>query len=504
MDNLHLVPAPIQWEAMAPIIGVTLTGILAMAIEMVRPRQTNNVIVITCLLGLVASFGIALYYWQLPPSESFGIRFTGATGPVGGGLFLHDRFGQIITLLLIAISFVTVLFSEGYLREKRIPFGEYYPLILWSAVGGMIMATTRDLLIVFLGLETLSISLYVLAGLSSKEKRSQESALKYFLLGAFASSFMLFGIALMYGATGTTHVSGISEVFASQAGEGALGKIAYAGLGLILIGFGFKAALVPFHMWTPDVYQGAPTSVTGFMAAGSKVAAFAALFRFLDSAVALRETWIPILTVLAVITMTGGNLIALAQKDVKRILGYSSIAHAGYLLAAIVAWATAKDVGGAQVGSGTLLFYLISYSVMTLGAFAVLTLSSRGGKEGTLLEDFYGLWRRAPFAAAMMIIFMASLAGIPPTGGFVGKFLIFKDLLDSHLGWLAIVLAVNSVISVFYYLKIVMAICVKEPELRPNAFSKMNSGLFAACALCGMLLLTLGILVDPLRQWLGF
>ncbi len=504
MDNPITLPAPIDWVAIMPMIGVTVTGIIAMIIEMIRPKQTNNSIVWTCLIGLAFCFGYMLSTWNHGVSESFGARFSFGTGPVNGGLFIHDRFGQVIQLLLITIAFITILFSDGYLREKKIPFGEYYPLVLWSVVGGMIMSTTRDLLIMFLGLETLSIALYVLAGLSNKEKRSQESALKYFLLGAFASGFMLFGIALVFGATGTTHIAGIPALFSNAAGLGVLGKVTYVGIGLILIGFGFKAALVPFHMWTPDVYQGAPTTVTAFMAAGSKVAAFAALYRFLDATVDLRNVWQPVLTTLAILTMFVGNLIALAQKDAKRILGYSSIAHAGYILAAILAWAGSKEFGIIGQGQGTLLFYLISYSLMTIGAFSILTLSGRNGKEGTLLEDYYGLWKRAPFAAAMMIIFMASLAGIPPTGGFVGKLLIFRDLISAKMTWLAIILAINSVISVFYYLKIVMAVCVKEPELRPNGFAKQSAGLFVACGLCGLLIMVIGFLADPFRSWLGF
>lgn len=502
MNSALAQPAPIPWEALLPLIAVATTGIVAMLIEMIWPRRSNDVIVWICIVGLAAAAGCVVYHWNLPALESFGPRFDNAQGSVGGGLFLHDRFGQIIQLTLIATAFLTVIFSEGYLREKRLAFGEFYPLVMWAAMGGMIMATSRDLLIVFLGLETLSIALYVLAGLSQKDKRSQESALKYFLLGAFASGFMLYGISLIYGATGTTNIAGISELFSLKLPDPTAVNVAYAGMGLILVGFAFKVALVPFHMWTPDVYQGAPTVVTGFMAAASKVAAFAALIRFLDASMAMKDVWIPILTVLAVITMTVGNLIALAQKDAKRILGYSSIAQAGYILVAIVAWAKAKDIPNLTIGYETVAFYLIAYTVMTIGAFAVLSSAASKGKEGTLLEDLYGMWRRAPFPAAMMIVFMASLAGVPPTGGFFGKLFIFFDAVNANLVWLALILALNSVISVAYYLKIVQA-TLRDPEVHPTKFAPVNVGLFATCFLCAIGLFAIVLFIDPLKSWLG-
>lgn len=506
ISNMNLMPAPVYWEPLLPMLAVFGAGVLAMTSEIIWPKRTNNVIVLICLLGLAVGGGLIILDWSSglfhrEPMEFFGLKFGDGSDAFSGGLFIHDRFGQVVQLLLIAVTFLTVLFSEGYLRERKIPFGEYYPLILWSAVGGMIMVTTRDLIIFFLGLETLSIALYVLAGLNSSEKRSQESALKYFLLGAFASSFLLFGIALIYGATGTTHVSGIEMFMAKQPLDPTLIKVLFGGIALSLIGFAFKAALVPFHMWTPDVYQGAPTSVTAFMAAGSKVAAFCALVRFLGSAnhPDLSSVWLPALAVLAVLTMTVGNLIALAQRDAKRMLGYSSIAQAGYLLVAVIAWSAHPEL----IGTNTVVFYLAAYSLMTVGAFAVLSLTAQNGHEGTQLEDYYGLWKRAPFAAAAMIVFLASLAGVPPTGGFVGKFLIFRDAIEADYTWLAIVLGVNSVISAFYYLRLVMAVCVKEPELRETKFSKQNPGLFSTTAICMVAVLAMGILAGPVIKWIG-
>jgi NADH-quinone oxidoreductase subunit N len=488
LESIPPTPAPFDWPAMLPLLIVFGTGVAAMVIEMLWPRRNNNAIVWASLLGLAIS-GIAL------------VRIWGQSGESLGGLFTNDRFGQVTQLALIAITFVTVMYSEGYLRERRLSFGEYYPLILWATAGGMIMVTSRDLLIIFLGLEVLSISLYVLSGLSSRERRSQESALKYFLLGAFASGFLLYGIALIYGATGTTNALGIGALMHAQADATAV-KLLYAGIGLIIVGFGFKTALVPFHMWTPDVYQGAPTSVTGYMAAAVKVAAFAAFFRFLDASIDLTGVWVPVLGGLAALTMTVGNLIALVQKDAKRILGYSSIAHAGYILVALVAYGSLKG-SGAPADANTLTYYLVSYALMTIGAFAVLSLAARGGSEGTQLEDFHGMWRRAPVPAACMIFFMASLAGIPPLAGFIGKFLVFRDALNADLVWLALLLAVNSVISAFYYLRVVLAVCVNPPETGGARFSKANAGLLSACTVCAIALVALAVAYQPVSDWFG-
>lgn len=488
--NEELIPAPVDWMALLPILCVFGTGVLAMLIDMVRPRISNVLIAGVTVIGLAGAAIAVVYNWN-------------TVGNSLGGLFTSDRFGHVTQLLLIAVALLTCLYSEGYLREKRIACGEYYPLVLWSTVGGMIMVTTRDLMIMFLGLEVLSIALYVLAGLSSREKRSQEAALKYFLLGAFASGFLLYGIALVYGATGSTSASMISRFLELKSDMDVTNiRMLYAGLALVLVGFGFKAAVVPFHMWTPDVYQGAPTSVTGFMAAGSKVAAIAALFRFLDLSAGMAAIWIPMLLVLGVLTMTVGNLIALAQTDVKRILGYSSIAHAGYLLVAIAAYGS-LTADGTPIGSQTVLYYLVAYSLMTVGAFAVISLTAKGGKEGTRLEDLYGLWKNAPFVAGTMIVFMWSLAGLPPMAGFFGKYMIFTDLVDAGMISIALILAVNSVLSVFYYVRIVLAIVVKEPEIHATDFAKPNAGTIAVTAICALLVIGLGIAIAPFTDWMG-
>ncbi len=458
----------IEVAAIAPVLIVIVTGIIALIFEMARPKNNNVGTNIASILGL----GVAGFFaWQqlgLTPSESLG------------NMVVVDRFGAVMQILLVLACGITILFSEGYMREKKIAFGEFYPLVLWSTAGAMMMVTTKNLLMVFIGLEILSIALYVLAGLSRNEAKSEESAIKYFLLGAFATGFLLYGIALIYGATGSLHFDDIGRVWDGRVPQ--ISGLMLMGLALALVGFCFKAGFVPFHQWTPDVYQGAPTNVTAFMAAASKIAAVATLFRFLDACAPMQEYWGPVLFWIALLSMTVGNLVALAQKDIKRILAYSSIAHAGYILVAILAHAKVPS----QVGWGTLAIYLLSYSLMTIGAFIVISLGAKGGKEGTRLQHLNGLWQRSPWAAIALVVFMASLIGIPPTAGFLAKLQIFQDAVSANLWPLAIGLAVNSAISVYYYLGIAMAAFVNEqtdndvPTMRFSPSVGMATGICVA------------------------
>lgn len=476
-------PPAIEWTVILPILCVIGTGIVTLVLEMLQPKRNNNLIVGFGLAGLVVAGYFSMQQYSQPITETFG------------GMVVRDGFGTTMQLLVIGATMISILLSESYLREKRISFGEVYPLMLWSAAGAMIMATTRNLLMVFIGLEILSIALYVLAGLARKESNSEESALKYFLLGAFASGFLLFGIAFYYGATGSLDLRHFGEAMAG--GDPAIKALMLFGMGLMLIGFGFKAAFVPFHQWTPDVYQGAPTNVTAFMAAGSKIAAIAALYRLLDAAQPIKEYWIPALFWIAILTMTVGNLIALVQRDVKRILAYSSIAHAGYILVGLLAHAQRPD----DVGYATTAYYLLAYALMTIGAFAIVTLMAKDGREGTRLSDFHGLWKRAPLAAVAMVIFMASLIGIPPTAGFIGKFMIFSDAVSAGLVPLAIVLAVNSAISVYYYLGIALAVFVSDEEEGAPAI-RTGPALGAATAICAIGVIAASIFFSPLMRTL--
>jgi NADH-quinone oxidoreductase subunit N len=477
-------PVPsIDWLVILPIVIVITTGIVALTIEILRPKRNNNLIVGTCLLGLGIA-GVATV-WQ------FGMPATDTLAR----MVVRDQFGLIMQLLLILSAFLAILFSEGYLREKRIPFGEFYPLVLWSTAGGMVMAATQNLLGIFVGLELLSISLYVMAGMARNELQSEESALKYFLLGAFASGFFLYGMAFFFGATGSLHLDHIGTAW--EAGEHGRPLLIF-GLGLMLIGLGFKASLVPFHQWTPDVYQGAPTNVTAFMAAGSKVAAFAALWRVLEGSLPLVDLWVPVLFWLAILTMTVGNVVALVQRDVKRILGYSSVAHAGYILVALLA----HFRNPAEVGIGATAYYLFAYSLMTIGAFAIVSMTARDGREGTSIENLYGLWRRSPMMGVALVIFMASLIGVPITAGFFGKLFIFMDALRADLLPLAIVLAINSVISIYYYLGIALAAFVQEEEPEARPLGRMHGGLAASVAICAIGVMGIAIFMNPLLTWM--
>ena len=482
-------PLPMMdWSMIAPVVIVAMTGIIALCIEMARPKKNNDMIVLFSLLGL----GLA--------GAALAIQFNAnnyVDGESFAGMAVRDRFSLVMQLLLVGSAFLSIMFSEGYLREKRIPFGEFYPMLLWSTVGAMVMVASRNMLMIFLGLEVLSIALYVMAGMSRKESKSEESALKYFLLGAFASGFLLYGIAFIYGAMGSIHLDQIGSAW--MGGDTQVKTLLLFGLGLMLIGLSFKSSFVPFHMWTPDVYQGAPTNVTAFMAAGSKIAAVAALYRVATASGAMQEYWLPAMFWIAILTMTVGNLVALVQKDVKRVLGYSSIAHAGYILVAILAHVKAPG----KIGTDTISYYLLSYSLMTIGAFAVVSLSARSGKEGTKFDEITGLWKRAPLAAGALIVFMCSLIGIPGTAGFLGKLFIFQDALNADLAPLAIVLAVNSVISVYYYLGIGRAMFVSDETGEAVENLKLNNGLRSACVVCMIGIFGAFFFYSPLMQFLS-
>ena len=380
-----------------------------------------------------------------------------------GGMFVHDGFTVFFTLLFCAIAAIAVLLSWDYIKRTRINQAEYYALLLSATLGMVIMAASNDLITIFLGLELMSLSLYVMVGFRRNQLESNEAALKYFLLGAFASGFLLYGIALLYGGTGATNLQKIGEFLGDTPLAG--NTLVLVGGLLVLTGLLFKVAAVPFHRWTPDAYQGAPTSVTGFMSAGAKAAGFAALLRILIRALpSLTHDWQPMLAIVAMLTMTVGNVAALLQTNVKRMLAYSSIAHAGYVLVALVA--------GGNEGYAAAVFYLAAYSFMNLGAFALLTMMGKGTDEPVLVADLAGLGFRKPLAGLALTLFMISLGGIPPTAGFMGKILVFGAAVKAGLIWPLVVVGVlNSVVSVYYYLRITVALYMREPEGEPVALS---------------------------------
>jgi NADH-quinone oxidoreductase subunit N len=403
-------------------------------------------------------------------------------------MFLVDNYATFFKFIFLASSFLIIFVSMNYLKREEILHGEYFGLILFSTLGMMLLASGFDLVIIFLGLEIMSVSLYVLTGFRKGDLKSNEAALKYFLMGAFATGFLLYGIVMMYGSVGSTNLEQIIKTIAL--GEAGSSLMVWAGAGLLLVGFGFKIAAVPFHMWVPDVYQGAPTPITAFISAGPKAAGFAALLRvFLFSFVTIKVDWTTIVWIMAALTMTVGNIIAIAQSDIKRMLAYSSIAHAGYVLVALVA--------GGETGISSALFYLLSYTFMNIGAFTVVILLGRKGQENTGLDDYSGLATRSPLLAIMMSVFMFSLAGFPPTAGFMGKFYVFSAAVKSGFVGLVVIGVLNSLVSVYYYLRVVVIMFMRAPEPEaqriPIAF---GTGLVLLISVWGVL--HLGILPESL------
>lgn len=466
MTGYPPLPSDIWFAAIAPELVLTLTAMVVVLLGVSLRYRSYTPLVILSLVGIAVSAGLAVAFWG-QPQEAFA------------STVLSDQFAQVVRLILLGIAAIAALMAEPYMQEKRITFPEYFALVLFSTAGGMVMAAAQNLMVLFIGLEILSLSMYVMAGLARTETRSEEAALKYFLLGAFASGFLLYGIALIYGASGTTNLNELLPALFSPAPEKRL--LLYGGLALLLVGLGFKAALVPFHVWTPDVYEGAPTAAAAFMASAAKTAAFAAFIRVTVAFQPANALWVTVLAVLAMLTMSVGNLLALAQANLKRMLAYSSIAHAGYLLVGVVA---ISNFASARAGISAVLYYFIAYALMTMGAFAVASLMAHEGRESNLIEELAGLGTRSPHAAAMMTVFMLSLAGIPATAGFLGKFFLFNAALQQGaLGLLlAIVLAVNSVISAFYYLRLIVVMYFHPAEL--PALPKAGFGLQLAIALC--------------------
>ncbi len=410
------------------------------------------------------------------------------------GLVLIDAYGAFWKLLLYFVTGLTILLSYSYLKEERLYFGEYYGFILLSLSGMMVMVSSADLLTLYLGTELMSLSLYVMAGLKRSEPRSLEASAKYFVLGAFSSGILLYGISLLYGATGSTRLPEIAAAISERSLDDPL--LLFATI-LLAVGFGFKLAVVPFHMWTPDVYQGAPTSVTAFMAVASKAASFGAFLRvFIEGLGGLKANWSAIFLLLCLATLILGNIVALVQTNVKRMLAYSSIAHAGYALIGVVAAGRMGD----SSGIASVLLYLALYTFMTFGAFAIVAMLRKGGIEGEEIEDFTGLAKRQPVVALLMLIFMVSLAGIPPTAGFIGKLYVFMSAVEAGMAWLAVVALIFAVISAYYYLRLVMVMYMREPSdlssPTPQLVMSPTLSIVLACAVAGVVIF--GVYPNPL------
>lgn len=418
-----------------PVVILAGWAMALMFIDFAVPRDRKQWTGWLSLVGIGAALIYTLFQWNRPAST-----FT----PVGGHpMVVLDNFAVFLNAIYLITALLAVLLSVGYIHRARLERAEYFFLMLFSVSGMLLMGMANDLILVFLALELLSIPLYILSGFDNRNAESEESAMKYFLLGAFSSGFFVFGIALTYGATGST---ALPEIVQRIGSSGALGL---GGVAMLLVGFAFKVAVVPFHMWTPDVYEGAPTAVTAFMSVGAKVGGFAALMRVFGAGLTtLGAAWAPALAVLAALTMIVGNIAAISQQNIKRMLAYSSIANAGYIMMGVAASPRSAD------GIGSSLFYMLAYLFTNLGVFAiVIALERHEGQKGLLLEDYRGLAKRHPALALILAYLMLSLIGIPTTSGFTAKFFVFRSAVDAGLVWLVVIGALTSVVSAFYYIR---------------------------------------------------
>ncbi|HEY2386466.1 MAG TPA: NADH-quinone oxidoreductase subunit N [Candidatus Binatia bacterium] len=444
----------IDWIVLLPLLLISGFGLVFLMAGLFV--TDDEVLGWGALIGLGVTFGVS-------------VLLIGQHATAFNGTLVLDGYALFFDLLMLAVAILVVLMSMSYVEETGMGAGEYYALLFFALAGMIIMASAVDLILIFLGLEVMSVSVYVLAGAWRSQVRSNEASMKYFLLGAFATGFLLYGIALVYGATGSTHLEQIAEKIASPLDR----RLLMAGVAMLLVAFGFKVAAVPFHMWTPDVYEGAPTSVTALMAVAVKSAGFAAFARvFLHTFEALHADLSTLLWLLAVATMTVGNVLALAQRNIKRMLAYSSIAHAGYILLALTA--------GGPVGGAAALFYLFAYAWMNLGAFGVVLALGRRGEPHEEIDDYAGLGFRSPLLGTAMAIFMLSLTGIPPLAGFAGKLYIFTAAVREGYYALAVIGVLNSVISAGYYVRVVVVMFmtpgtpdVVRASLRPYLFTSI-------------------------------
>jgi NADH-quinone oxidoreductase subunit N len=461
-----MIPS-VDYIRILPELVVSVFGIIVMMADPLIPEHGSKK-----PLGVIAVIGVL-----------FGLGATAFQTGFYGSAFYNtvsvDTFSVFFHVVVLLIALVVILVSFEYLEVQRIRSGEYYALALFGTVGMMLMSAAVELVLIFIALEISSISTYILAGMRRRAAESAESSLKYFLLGSFATAFFLYGVALIFGATGTTNVYGIAHYFQTQQAT----AMAYLAVGLMFVGLGFKVASAPFHVWTPDVYEGAPAPVVAFMSTGPKAAAFAVLLRVLFATDA--PGWFWMIWLSAVLSMTLGNIGALVQQNVKRLLAYSSIAHAGYILVAIAA---AK-----QVGISAVIFYLASYAAMNVGAFAVVSHLASSGEKYVTLDDYAGLGRRSPLLAAILTIFLLSLIGIPVTGGFFAKFYVFSAALQSNLVGLTIIGVMNSAIAAYYYLRVIVYMYMRDERVEAPV-ARIPAGLGVGLAISLVATIYLGVM----------
>jgi NADH-quinone oxidoreductase subunit N len=481
------IPA-IDFNVVLQLMIVAGWATALLLLDFIVPEGQKRITAYMAAAGLVGSIIAGVLLWN-SNSSTFG------------GMIVLDNYAIVLNITFAVIGIIAIMLAVEYLPRHGIERSEFYPLMLLAITGMMLLGQGSDLIVLFLGLEMLSIVLYILAGFAYPKLSSEESAMKYLLIGAFAAGFLVFGIALLYGATGSSSLAEIAATLQRQTLVAESYTFLLAGAALVTIGFGYKISIVPFHMWTPDVYEGAPTPVTAFMSVGAKIAGFAALTRFLIEALPSQAAiWVPILSALAVLTMLVGNISAVVQTNVKRMLAFSSIGHAGYMLLGTIA--AGSTAFGQTVTSGrgieSLLFYMIAYALTNLGAFAVLIALEQRGEEAWDVADLAGLWHRNPWLAAAMAICMLSLAGVPLTAGFFGKLYLFSAAWEAGQSILAIVGVISSVIAAFFYLRIIAQMFMNDTARESTASTGLDLNIGLALAVLGVVVF--GLLPTPIIQ----
>ena len=481
----ELVTPNVNLGSILPELVVALAGTIAMVYDSFFPKDRVTTSVIS-LVGLAASAVLLVMMW-------------GDVQPAGAwnGMIAHDNLRLGFSFVFLLVSAMTVLISSVWVERENVPSGEYNALLMFATFGMMLMASGNDLVIIFLGLETLSIATYVMCGLRRGDLKSNESAMKYFILGSFASAFLLYGMALVYGATGSTNITEI----ATRVGNANFPALLLVGGAMMIIGFGFKVATAPFHIWTPDVYEGAPTPVTGFMAAGPKAAAFASFVRVfvlgfplvagVQASGYLHDSWMTALTVMAILSMTVGNIVAIMQTNVKRMLAYSSIAHAGYAMVGFIGAGAATNPADRDAAIASVAFYMLTYAITNLGAFAIVTLLGQKNDRRTEFEDYNGIGFKSPGLSFALSLFMLSLLGMPLTAGFMGKVMVFRPALEagnSMLTLLVVIAVVNTAISAYYYLRLIVVMFFRERT------SDWNQPKISAPVLAALVVAVIGVL----------
>jgi NADH-quinone oxidoreductase subunit N len=469
---VSIAPAGIEYLRFLPEIILVVAGTLLMVLDVILRKQAREIYGHISILALLAARAAAVFAYSSP-------------GPAFSGMLMVDGFATFFRVLVIGVGILTVLASYRFLQREGAEPGEYHALLLFSIAGQCVMVSANELIMIFIGLEISSIASYVLAGYLRDDQRANEAALKYFLLGSFATAFFLYGVAVVYGMTGSTYLNAIRMALVGSPTAPAPVFIGVA-VALMFVGLGFKVSGAPFQVWAPDVYQGAPTPVSAFLTTGPKAAAFAIFLRiFMTAFEPIARDWYPLFWGSALLSMTIGNFAALTQSNVKRLLGYSSIAHAGYVLVALAA----RSSGGTAAA----MFYLAAYAFMNIGAFAVVSHLSGKGERFLSVDDFAGLAVKEPGTAALLTIFLLSLIGVPLTGGFFGKFYIFKAALSAHLVWLTVLGLLNSAVAAYYYLRILVAMYMREPSEATAELEPLSLGLRAALVIPALGTLFLGI-----------